>query len=437
MLNDNIRPSSIDGIKRLARQIKKEKGVQHSAALDFASKAGCFQNYTDARRKLRNQPHLYTRQHRLFLTMYWHDNDSHQGGRETLEIQLSKPLLELCTKSDLKRVRGLINMRLVAGDHLVSDALGHTRSYTREMICTAERSLRFMEFTGLKPSKNSSAAYPDGTHKSKLPNIDHATHWYDPENDQFILADEPYGSASIDAKRLLWATQYGWNLRKSSWPGMYSPYSCDLFLAADSTQGYDFDALMKKVDDMPHPLTADQWKGVSVLSLDTFVSPAAKTPQDRRRAKSKGTVISQPSRHTTPYSQMFGALSRKPIASMPVSDHADAGKIIKSVLQSSEKPFSVFTKMNSLRSTLEDWMSSEIKEDQLTESEFFDVYYREVDQEGPYADAAGSSAGLVRILGELKLKLKNNYPNCEPLRKQIGKIDSSISLIKKFVDGNT
>ena len=39
MLNENVRPSSIDGIKRLATQIKKDQGVKHAAALGFVDKA--------------------------------------------------------------------------------------------------------------------------------------------------------------------------------------------------------------------------------------------------------------------------------------------------------------------------------------------------------------------------------------------------------------
>jgi hypothetical protein len=34
MLSENIRPSTIDGIKRLANSIKKERGIKHLAALD-------------------------------------------------------------------------------------------------------------------------------------------------------------------------------------------------------------------------------------------------------------------------------------------------------------------------------------------------------------------------------------------------------------------
>jgi hypothetical protein len=37
MSNDHIRPSSIEGIKQLAKRVKKSDGTQHAAALDKAS----------------------------------------------------------------------------------------------------------------------------------------------------------------------------------------------------------------------------------------------------------------------------------------------------------------------------------------------------------------------------------------------------------------
>ncbi|WP_114947645.1 hypothetical protein [Microvirga calopogonii] len=43
-------PSSIDGIKRLAKQIKAQKGLQHARALDEAARTAGFQNFAHANR---------------------------------------------------------------------------------------------------------------------------------------------------------------------------------------------------------------------------------------------------------------------------------------------------------------------------------------------------------------------------------------------------
>lgn len=43
---------SIDGLKRLAKLIKKEQGIQHAKALDAAAQRHGFTNYANARRQI-------------------------------------------------------------------------------------------------------------------------------------------------------------------------------------------------------------------------------------------------------------------------------------------------------------------------------------------------------------------------------------------------
>lgn len=52
MSADPIQPSTLAGIKRLAKTIKRERGISHAEALDAAAKAGGFQNFRNARNVL-------------------------------------------------------------------------------------------------------------------------------------------------------------------------------------------------------------------------------------------------------------------------------------------------------------------------------------------------------------------------------------------------
>ena len=54
MLNKNIPPSTIGGIKRHAKQLKKVNGVPHHEALDIAARNASFENFTHARNQLQN-----------------------------------------------------------------------------------------------------------------------------------------------------------------------------------------------------------------------------------------------------------------------------------------------------------------------------------------------------------------------------------------------
>lgn len=129
MLISEIRPSTVAGVKRLASQLKKQHGIKHSDALDQASRAAGKANFRHALRSLQgtgNRPEF----HYVLLTIYWSDKDRrHQCGRETLKIDLSKPIPEICSKHSLKYVRGFGNLRMVAEDHFVCDSISPSQEY--------------------------------------------------------------------------------------------------------------------------------------------------------------------------------------------------------------------------------------------------------------------------------------------------------------------
>ncbi|HET6407817.1 MAG TPA: DUF5623 domain-containing protein, partial [Chthoniobacteraceae bacterium] len=432
MLIGDVRPTTLNGVKSLAAQLRKEQGIKYSTALDLASEAASCTNYKNAQRTLPARGLAATRSY-VLLTIYWCDkNRRHEIGRETLKIELSCPILDICGKSALKYVRGFGNLRMVAEDHFVCDTVAQTQDYARERLYMAERSLRFMEHTGLRPSRNHRKAYPIGFADDKLPNIDHATDWVDPASDQYVLIDEPYSGVPDEARREAWAKRTGWQIAKTAWPGMYYPYNCDLYVATDGLSDFDLKGLVAKINAIPAPHSETDWRGDTSPSWDTYVSPMAKTAQDIRRAKCPGTIFPAPSSTSVPYNYGPGSRRRRPAGALGIEGHIEAGRLIKAVLQSRQRPYGVYRRMNSLRSTLEDWMSLEIRRGQLDGPEFFDVYYREDDGDEAYQTQAKSRSGIVTVLLELKEKLEAAYPDCAPLRQQIRRISMSVSLIEKM-----
>ena len=436
MLIGDVRPTTLDGVKSLAAQLRKEQGIKHASALDLASQAANCANFKHALRILPTRGTAFARPY-VLLTTYWYDKEQqHQIGRETLKVELSKPILDICGKSELKHVRGFRGLRMVAGDHFVCDDLAVSQDSARRHLCRAERSLRFMEHTGLRPFHGSYEAYRPYSIGDSLPNSDHATHWFDPVGGQFILVDEPYGDRSDEAERAAWTVQTGWQVAKTSWPGMYSPYDCDLYIATNGGSGYDLGALAAKISAMPDPLVEGNWPGESLASWETFVSPMAKTKQDVRRARCRGTIYPQDSANTVPYHYSFGSSQRRPAGEMGIEGHIEAGRILKAVLQSGARSYAMYDRLNSLRGTLESWMSFEIGRTQLDGREFFEVYYHDAEGDAPYREMAQSLAGIVSMLGDLKQKLQAAYPDCAPLRRQLHRIDMSVSLIGKIQSAN-
>lgn len=431
MLIDDVRPTTLVGVKRLANQFKKTRGIKYSDALDLASKAASCENFRHAQRILPAQGMSFDSPY-VLLTIYWRDEEHrNQCGRETLRVVLSKPILEICKKPDLKYVRGFTNLRMVAVDHFVCDDIAHSQDYARDKLCTAERSLRFMEHTGLRPSRHPRKPNPRGIDNEELPNIDHSTDWVDPISGQYFLIDEPYGNAPDEAKRSDWAARNGWRIEKTSWPGMYRPYDCDLYVAVDNRCGHDIDALVEKINAMRAPLISENWKGESSPSWDTFFSPNATSKQDKRRARCKGMIYPLSSSTTVPYNFSAGTSRRRPIGEFGVDEHIKAGRVIKAAIRSRLIPSGSFTRLGSLRSELENWLSLEIGRGQLEGPEFFDVYYRETTEDEAYQKTLKSTDDIVSALENLQRKLKAAYPDCAPLRKQLRRVEMSISMIEK------
>lgn len=432
MLNNSIHPSTLGGIKRLAKQIKKAKGVTYLKALDIAAQSASFQNYTHAHNQLSTSLKAPESGQQLFFTVYWYDRNDYSTGREVLEIKLSASLLKLLTKDELRKSNGLGRFRLASPDHLVNDDVGHSQSEARNTICKAARTLMFIEATGLKPSRDSDAAYPNGDYKNKLPKTDHSTDWYDPDTGQFILIDEPYLKPVVDGERAEWAKEHNWHLQASVWPGMYFPGETTMFVATDASTGYDFESLMAKIDSISTPLTAANWEGKSTRGHETFISPGAVTPQDKKRAISKGTISRVSSNKTAPMRSWDAPENeRRPNAVMSIEFHLLAARLIKAVEQSSAKPVSVNTRLRSIKSKLEDWFFAE--HDRKTTDQFDLFYYGAIDENDPFLAQAQSSSGVIDLLQELKDKLLDAYVDCEPLRKMIGKIDTSIKFTSKLL----
>jgi len=431
MLIGDVRPKTLEGVKSLATQLRKEQGIKYSDALDRAALAAGCANFRSARRMLPARGRAQGRPY-VLLTVYWRDAKQRDAcGRETLKISLSRPILDICSKSAFKRVRGWGRFRMVADDHFVADELAASQADARKGICAAERSLRFMERTGLQPCCKYQTAYSKELMKDKLPNQDHPTNWVDPSSGQLILVDEPYGDAPDEAARAAWAARTGWKIVKTSWPGMYNPYNCDLYVATDCRSGYGLDALVATINAIPPPMLEEDWSGESSQSWETFLSPKAVTAQDARRAKCRGTVIPVATRTSVPYSYRLGESRRRPAAKLGIEGHISTGRIIKTILASEHCPHGVYARLNALRSDIEDWMALEIDRNQLTGPEFFSVYYRDAGNKVLNGDKNKHFYELILLLGELKGKLTAAYPNCIPLRRQISRIDVAISLIER------
>jgi hypothetical protein len=428
MSNGPIRPSTLDGIKRYAKQLKADKGLKHAAALDAASVAGGFHNYAHARRQLEGGARRAPG-HVAYITVDWRIRETNESGQETLAVRISIPLDQLVKPAHLKNARHFKGFRFAAADHLTDDFTAGSQSAARREACAAARTLVFMEATGLCPSGAGSRAYPRGSFSNVVPGHDHSSIWYDPAAKAYVFVNEPYkrGVEHISEERLAWARRHAWDIVRTTWPGMYNPDGgCELYLAADKAKGYGLARILAALDALPVPIVEADWNGESGALFPRFVSPAAKAkvevesrePKPRRKPGMRATVS---------YNGMFGGNRRRPAGRMPVEAHAEVGKLLKSVLVETRNRRGVYNRISALRSDLDDWVQREHDRTELPDSRFFDLYYHE----DPDADATGLTGDALRerhvqSLETAKRILTKHYPDSPPLRAMLKSADAAI-----------
>ncbi|ABO59896.1 hypothetical protein LA345_39825 (plasmid) [Burkholderia vietnamiensis] len=275
------RPASIEAIKRAAKALKKEKGIQHSEALNEASREYGFDNFRHAQNVLprTGQGDGAVRRFPLTLCAYWYERESRTRGRESLTIELSARWNDLIAIRQLDDARGLVGMRpepsTEQGDR--TSVLSRQHSYrdqaeARAVVCMAARTLQFIDATRLRPSSGRRRAYPNGRHPSALhiPRQDHTDIWMDAEG-RYLVTDEPYSAETVfaDKERIAWGERYGFSFAKPSWAGMHAPYGgTGLILGSRNDTGVPLEPIVAALAALPAPTDENEWSGESTSFVE-------------------------------------------------------------------------------------------------------------------------------------------------------------------------
>lgn len=278
MSSKEIHPSSIDGIKRLAKSIEVAQGIQHTEALDVAAHAAGYQNYRHASNVLGKKQNRVDSGHCVFITVYWNNRKDGGNGRETLTIWLTTPWSELVTRQQFDYHRAFNGFRPEGPDHLARLLASRTQSDARRAACALARTLHFMDATKLRPSKSHSKAFPEGRSSNAVPGRDHYSIWYDRGTKRYLFADEPYERAAEHnaAERAEWAQRHGFVVIRPEWAGMYNPDGGSrLYLIADAEKGVPLGPIVEALNRLPAPIVEETWDGESAPFIPFFVSPGS------------------------------------------------------------------------------------------------------------------------------------------------------------------
>lgn len=438
MSSEIVRPSTLDGIKRLAKSLKAKQGVQHVRALDDAALAAGFQNFRHASNVLRATPKLECSHlaHRIFLTGYWTDRESGKSGRETLIVWLLAPWVDLITPLQFQNHRALMNFRVEGPDHFSHDHQLRSQSVARRAICAAARTLHFMDATKLRPSKSHSRAFPGGRSSNAIPGRDHYSIWYDRETKRYLFVDEPYEKAveSRVQEREAWAMQYGFAIVKSAWGGMYAPdVGSRLYLVADQTKGTPLQPIAAALSKLPIPIVESAWTGESAPMTPFFVSPGTRAEASTKKDKPKSLCpSSKGQRNSVSYVQTFVGQQRRPKGRMAIRSHAEVGRLLKSVLVATFHRKGVYNRVNAIRSELDEWVQREYSHAELPSDQFFELYYHESGSTFSRSLTDAERERHSESLAHVKQLLGEHYPDCPPLRSMLKKVDTAVKSLQSW-----
>jgi hypothetical protein len=404
-----IHPSTLEGIKRLAKPLKRERRISHSQALDAAAQQAGYASFRHAQKQLAKSPYSPPDARAdvalipIFISAYWRNLQDNTAGRETLLFHAREPWLEQLTAAQLRASRGLAAFRVDAPDHLEVSADSRDQNTARRQVCEAARTLQFMGITGLRPKTGRDDHHADFGHE--LPQRDHLTVWCHPEANATLIVDEPYHDPLILLQqRTAWGRNHGTRVGATSWPGLYSPGNAPLFLAAIEAHS----ALLSRVTSLldaaaPDVPTAEQWSGESAPYAPVFVSPLRAASGRVKRPRPIGKPLGRVQNGAIAYTAFAEGNLWRPNARMPLSAHRLTGSLLKELLEFGRLRSRAHARLRSLRSELDNWLTAE---------------HPDADHRSPYyyGVAERRDTPPLEAIERLESALREHYPDCTPRR---------------------
>lgn len=406
-------PSTIAGISRLAKAIRRERGIKHMLALEAAAKIAGFENFKHAKRQL-SFPGASSTLQSLYLTVYWDDRDStkHSSGRCTAEIRLPQETVNALESLKTRGYWMLGGFQLESADHLQARLDASSQDRAKKRITDAIRELQFTVATGFRRMRKMKDIRRINFLQD-LPGRDHMSLWVDGMSGSWLALDEPYGSrySSKESERGQWLAEHGLVTTGPAWEGLYLPGSSIPYFVSN-----DLDLLQRtsQVVECLGPVPTIDWDTHSGAYESYFHSPqriSSGKPYRPRPQPSYGKRAG-----ALPYGGRPGEASEwRPAEPMSLKQHHALGIILRGLAWSDLSGHS-HNRLSTILSTLDDWATYE----HVCESSTMlnDLYYG--DERANYLTLEEQSQGL----GAARSLILSGYNECRPRRDIMKVLDA-------------
>lgn len=410
-----VKPSTLGGIKSLAKKIKRDLGIPHHEALDLSAHEAGFQNFRHAQHLGGHNPNYQT----IYLTAYWYGSEG--AGRETLTIQIEKPLYEIASRSQLEHGKHLIPFRLEFADHLERRVDLNSQSEAHDDIYAAARSIVFMEILSLRPAMSAEQSELLSQY-GNLPGKDHPSLWAHKQTRALVFMDEPYNPQFRE--RTTWASAHDIHMLTSEWRGIYRPDHTipNIFCSDQSTMTL----LQEQAPRLEKGACEIHGDMESAPYHTQFISPSREAASKKRRPRPMPAIPGLEVKGALPYGQFIGGQTSlwRPAKRMSLDLHLETAALLTS-LENSGMPYACDSPFADVRVALDDWMNLEFPSDgEITD-----------EQRGAYSYNATPikiRKGIEQLdaINKISDLLQQGYADCKPLHvvlKKIRRIHTAIS----------
>lgn len=410
----NARPSTLDGIKRLAKTIKRERGIPHHLALDEASRAAGYQNLRHAQ----NQT-AHPTTHAVYLSAYWASAGG--AGRETLTIGLPKPLVEVIASHQLRKAKNLGWFFLESADHIELRTDVSNQQHARDALLAAARTLRFMAATGLRPTTTQPQRRPMRIFDD-LPGFDHPSRWIDSKTGAWVFIDEPYAVLEPE-KRYSWVSDHGFQMATPEWEGLHNPTTIPHVFCANRAL---LESLSTQLAQLGGRGKGHQWDGESASYWSQFVSPGRQATGKNRRARPMPAPRGVERNGAPPYGSRVGGIESRwrPARRMPLDMHLTVGPLVHA-LDNHRFPGGPRRSIEFIRTTLDDWIQLEYPGDEMSDEQFRAAYY------GAHQEQIVNRDSQIEAVRRIRALLSEGYPDCRPRRELLDRLASAEAALMK------
>lgn len=413
---DDLKPTTLAGIKTLAKDLKRLKKIKHDPALNLAAQRAGFSTFSHALSVLGKKTQAAFEAVAGHVSVYWDDEHAQECGRVTITFPLPKLISQLVTqKRNEITDHYLLAYKLEAPDHLERRFDASTRLSAIELGYSAAYALQFMNRTGLT---SANLDLPEGVGDAfrSMEGGDHISGWSSQScAENWVVLEEPCSYKG----RTAWAMQNNFASKECFQHGLHrgGGLFTTVFSSSDrlaALAAYSLDAIHKDK------------KSIDVDSgaySSAFVSPYRKVSQKKRKSRVMPIPEGTLKEGSVAYGSTPGTASDwRPNFQLPIEDHLKIGPILAALLP----PFDSDDKdpLHSVKFDLCNWFFKEYGE-VITDE--IDAAYNGYGKGSPtlgFLDSLTTMERRIEAIERVIEIISNGYPACHA-------VDVQVKLLKK------